>query len=77
MKVAFNKNNGVFQLVDAPKPKKLFNKKLCFSFIHFKFDERTFQNIANIKKKLKKESRIMEIGCNDGNFYKILKIITI
>ena len=26
MKIAFNKKNGVFQLVDAPKPKKLFNK---------------------------------------------------
>ena len=26
MSVAFNENNGLFQLVSAPKPKKLFNK---------------------------------------------------
>ena len=24
MKIAFNESNGLFQLVDAPKPKKLF-----------------------------------------------------
>ena len=30
MKIAFNKNNGVFQLVSAPKPKKLFNKNYAF-----------------------------------------------
>ena len=26
MQIAFNEKNGVFQLVSAPKPKKLFNK---------------------------------------------------
>ena len=31
MKVAFNKNNGVFQLVNAPKPKKLFNNSKYWS----------------------------------------------
>ena len=30
MQIAFNENNGVFQLVNAPKPKKLFNKNYAF-----------------------------------------------
>ena len=30
MKIAFNENNGLFQLVSAPKPKKLFNKDYAF-----------------------------------------------
>ena len=28
MQISFNKENGLFQLVTAPKPKKLFNKSL-------------------------------------------------
>ena len=28
MKIAFNESNGLFQLVNAPKPKKLFNNNM-------------------------------------------------
>tara|TARA_A100001015_G_scaffold223682_1_gene252001 strand:- start:1565 stop:2794 length:1230 start_codon:yes stop_codon:yes gene_type:complete len=69
MKIAFNENNGVFQLVDAPKPKKLFNKNYAFLSSTSYFMKDHFKKIANkIKKRMKSKFSIMEIGCNDGIF---------
>ena len=74
MKVAFNKNNGLFQLVNAPKPKKLFNKNYAFLSSTSNSMKFHFEKIASkIKKRLKKKSKIMEIGCNDGIFLQHFK----
>ena len=75
MKIAFNKNNGVFQLVNAPKPKKLFNKNYAFLSSTSNSMKEHFQSIANrIKiKQAKRNFSIMEIGCNDGIFLQNFK----
>ena len=69
MKIAFNESNGLFQLVSAPKPKKLFNDSYAFMSSTSNSMKIHFKEIANsIKKMMKKNSKIMEIGCNDGIF---------
>ena len=69
MKIAFNESNGLFQLVSAPKPKKLFNDSYAFMSSTSNSMKMHFKKIGNkIKKKMKKNSKIMEIGCNDGIF---------
>ena len=75
MKIAFNKNNGVFQLVNAPKPKKLFNKNYAFLSSTSNSMKEHFKSIANrIKiKQVKRNFSIMEIGCNDGIFLQNFK----
>ena len=75
MKIAFNKNNGVFQLVDAPKPKKLFNKNYAFLSSTSNSMKEHFKRIANYikKKQVKSNFSIMEIGCNDGIFLQNFK----
>ena len=75
MKIAFNKNNGVFQLVSAPKPKKLFNKNYAFLSSTSNSMKNHFKKFASkIKKKYsKKNFSIMEIGCNDGIFLENFK----
>lgn len=74
MKIAFNENNGLFQLVNAPKPKKLFNKNYAFLSSTSNSMQTHFKNVAeNIKKMIKKDSKIMEIGCNDGIFLQNFK----
>lgn len=75
MKIAFNENNGLFQLVDAPKPKKLFNDNYAFLSSTSDYMTKHFESMAKkIKKKgLNKNSHLMEIGCNDGIFLKNFK----
>ena len=74
MKIAFNESNGLFQLVSAPKPKKLFNDNYAFISSTSKSMKIHFKNFANkIKKKMNKNSSIMEIGCNDGIFLRNFK----
>ena len=69
MKIAFNESNGLFQLVSAPNPKKLFNDSYAFMSSTSNSMKIHFKKIANsIKKMMKKNSKIMEIGCNDGIF---------
>ena len=51
MKIAFNENNGLFQLVNAPKPKKLFNDSYAFISSTSHSMKIHFKKIAyNIKK---------------------------
>ena len=74
MKIAFNENNGLFQLVSAPKPKKLFHKDYAFISSTSNSMKTHFKNVANnIKKMMKKNDKIMEIGCNDGIFLQNFK----
>ncbi len=74
MKIAFNERNGLFQLVNAPKPVKLFNSNYAFLSSTSNSMKIHFKEISNkIKKKLKKNSRIMEIGSNDGIFLQNFK----
>ena len=70
MKIAFNEQNGLFQLVNAPKPTKLFNSNYAFLSSTSNSMKIHFKKIAEkIEKKLRKNSKIMEIGCNDGIFF--------
>ena len=74
MKIAFNEQNGLFQLVNAPKPTKLFNSNYAFLSSTSNSMRIHFKKIAKkIKKKLKKNSKIMEIGSNDGIFLQNFK----
>ncbi len=74
MKIAFNESNGLFQLVNAPKPKKLFNNNYAFISSTSKSMQIHFNSVAkNIKKMMNKNSKIMEIGCNDGIFLQNFK----
>ena len=75
MEIAFNEKNGVFQLVSAPKPKRLFNKNYAFMSSTSKNMQKHFRQVAEIIKKrfLKNKFKIMEIGCNDGIFLQNFK----
>ena len=75
MQIAFNDQDGILQLVSAPKPKKLFNKNYAFLSSTSKNMQNHFGNVAKmIKKKFKKDKfKIMEIGCNDGIFLQNFK----
>tara|TARA_B110000495_G_C22962272_1_gene564134 strand:+ start:58 stop:1290 length:1233 start_codon:yes stop_codon:yes gene_type:complete len=75
MQIAFNDQDGILQLVSAPKPKKLFNKNYAFLSSTSKNMQKHFENVAKmIKKKFKKNKfKIMEIGCNDGIFLQNFK----
>ena len=75
MQIAFNEKNGVFQLVSAPKPKRLFNKNYAFMSSTSKNMQKHFRQVAEIIKKrfLKNKFKIMEIGCNDGIFLQNFK----
>ncbi len=75
MQISFNEDEGIFQLVNAPKPKKLFNENYAFLSSTSKNMEKHFYEIGKeIKKKFKRKNfKIMEIGCNDGIFLKNFK----
>ena len=74
MQIAFNEEIGLFQLVDAPKPKILFNKNYAFFSSTSSSMKIHFKNLADkIKKSIKKKLNILEIGCNDGIFLENFK----
>ena len=54
MKVAFNEQNGVFQLVRAPKPKQMFHENYAFLSSTSNYMKEHFKNVANSVKKAKK-----------------------
>ncbi len=72
LKVAFNEKLGLFQLVNHPNPKKMFNKNYPFFTSSSVYMIKHFKLFANwIKKKyMSKNSLILEIGSNDGTFLK-------
>ena len=70
LKCAFNKKLSLFQIVDFPSPKRMFNKDYPFYTSSSNFMINHFKNFSNFLKKkyLKKNSIIIEIGSNDGTF---------
>ena len=71
MEVGFNEELSLFQLNDHPKPEKMFNKNYPFFTGSSEYMKRHFRNYAEfVKKYLKTNSRIIEIGSNDGTFLK-------
>tara|TARA_Y100000590_G_scaffold462835_1_gene627982 strand:+ start:1168 stop:2364 length:1197 start_codon:yes stop_codon:yes gene_type:complete len=70
MKVGFCKKISLFQLMNHPKPKQMFNKNYPFFTGSSKGMVAHFQNYAQwIKKKFgKKLKNLIEIGSNDGTF---------
>ena len=70
LKVAFNKELSLFQLVNNPLPTKMFNDKYPFYTSSSNYMKNHFNNFAKFVKKnyLKKDSLIIELGSNDGTF---------
>ncbi len=71
MEVGFNEEISLFQLNDHPKPEKMFNENYPFFTGSSEYMKNHFKNYANfIKKYLNTNSKIIEIGSNDGTFLK-------
>ena len=71
MEVGFNEELSLFQLNDHPKPETMFNKNYPFFTGSSEYMKSHFQNYAQfVKKYLKSNSKIIEIGSNDGTFLK-------
>ena len=72
MEVGFNEDLSLFQLNDHPKPEKMFNESYPFFTGSSEYMKIHFQDYANFVKKnyLTSNSKIVEIGSNDGTFLK-------
>ena len=70
MEVGFNEELSLFQLNDHPKPEKMFNQSYPFFTGSSEYMKVHFKNYANFVKRnfLKSNSKIIEIGTNDGTF---------
>ena len=71
MEVGFNEEISLFQLNDHPKPERMFNENYPFFTSSSEYMKNHFKNYANfVKKYLNEDSKIIEIGSNDGTFLK-------
>ncbi len=71
MEVGFNNDISLFQLNDHPKPEKMFNENYPFFTGSSEYMKKHFKNYSDfVKKFLKSNSKIIEIGSNDGTFLK-------
>ena len=71
MEVGFNEDLSLFQLNDHPKPEKMFNQNYPFFTGSSEYMKTHFKKYANfVKKYIKTNSKIIEIGSNDGTFLK-------
>ena len=70
MEVGFSEDLSLFQLNDHPKPEKMFNKKYPFYTGSSKLMKLHFEKYANwiTSNFLKSNSKLIEIGSNDGTF---------
>lgn len=69
MEVAFSEKISLFQLTDHPKPEQMFNNNYPFFTGSSSYMIQHFKNYSNwIKKFLKTNSKLIEIGSNDGTF---------
>jgi len=68
--VSFSEKCSLFQLTDHPTPNQLFNSNYPFFTSSSDFMKLHFAKFANFLKKnyLKNNSKIIEIGSNDGTF---------
>ena len=75
MEIGFSEDLSLFQLNDHPKPEKMFNKKYPFYTGSSESMKNHFEKFANwIKSEfLKSNSKLIEIGSNDGTFLKNFK----
>jgi methylation protein EvaC len=75
MEVGFNEQLSLFQLNDHPKPKEMFNENYPFFTGSSEHMKNHFKSYATFVKKnfLKSNSKIIEIGTNDGTFLKNFK----
>ena len=74
MKVGFNKKYSLFQLDTHPNPSSMFHKKYPFYTSSSKFMIEHFKKYAKwVGKYLKTNSKIIELGSNDGTFLKNFK----
>ena len=73
--MAFSKSLNLVQLVSLFTPKKMFNKNYPFYTSSSKSMIKHFKDYSNWIKKifLKKNKSILEIGSNDGTFFKNFK----
>ena len=76
MKVGFNTKFSLFQLDDHPNPKKMFHNNYPFYTSSSKFMIEHFRKYAIWSKKfLRSNSKIIELGSNDGTFLKPFVIV--
>ena len=70
MEVGFSEKLSLLQLNDHPKPEEMFNKNYPFFTSSSEYMKDHFKKYANFIKKnfLKSDSKILEIGTNDGTF---------
>ena len=70
MEVGFSEDLSLFQLNDHPAPEKMFNEKYPFFTGSSEFMKLHFKKFAEWVNKnyLKSESKLIEIGSNDGTF---------
>ena len=70
MEVGFSEDLSLFQLNDHPSPEKMFNEKYPFYTGSSEFMKIHFKNFSDwVKKKIiKSNSKLIEIGSNDGTF---------
>ena len=69
MEIGFNEEISLLQLNDHPKPEKMFNEKYPFFTSSSEYMKNHFKNYAKfVQKYLKSDSKIIEIGSNDGTF---------
>jgi methylation protein EvaC len=78
LKCGFNNKLSLFQLSENPSPNKMFNKNYPFYTSSSKYMIKHFKQFSKfIKKKyLKNNSKIIEIGSNDGTFLSNFKEYT-
>ena len=72
MEIGFSEKISLFQLNEFPNPKKIFNKKYPFYSGSSEYMKAHFNEYAEWLKKnfLKSNSKLIEIGSNDGTLLK-------
>ena len=71
MEIGFSEDLSLLQLNDHPKPEVMFNKNYPFFTSSSKHMIEHFKNYANfVRKYLNTNSKLIEIGSNDGTFLK-------
>ena len=74
LEVGFSKDVSLFQIADHPSPKQMFHKNYPFYTSSSKFMAQHFKKYSSwCKKYLKENSKIIEIGSNDGTFLQNFK----